>query len=145
MATRHRLDQLIEGVKNANGWSDPALVRNAEEQGYVISKSTISRLRNPLDSIKRENIYELSAALRVAPSQIAVAAFEAMGFVLPAYENVTPEQAIRLDTSLSDKDRAILLSTLDQMRAPTRAPREAREDQEDRRSKSVSRASLKRR
>lgn len=145
MATRHRLDQLIEGVKTANGWSDPALVRNAEEQGYVLSKSTISRLRNPLDSIKRENIYELSAALRVAPSQIAVAAFEAMGFVLPEYENVTPEQAIRLDTSLSDKDRAILLSTLDQMRAPTRASREADKDQEDRRSKSVSRAVLKRR
>ncbi|TDZ92081.1 hypothetical protein [Mycobacteroides salmoniphilum] len=145
MATRHRLDQLIEGVKTANGWSDPALVRNAEEQGYVLSKSTISRLRGQLDSIKRENIYELSAALRVAPSQIAVAAFEAMGFVLPEYENVTPEQAIRLDTSLSDKDRAILLSTLDQMRAPTRASREADKDQEDRRSKSVSRAVLKRR
>ncbi|AMU64807.1 hypothetical protein [Mycobacteroides abscessus] len=145
MATRHRLDQLIEGVKSANGWSDTALARNAEEQGYVVSKSTISRLRGQLDSIKRENIYELSAALRVAPSQIAVAAFEAMGFVLPAYENVTPEQAIRLDTSLSDKDRAILLSTLEQMRSLSRAPREASQDQEDRRSKSVSRASLKRR
>lgn len=145
MATRHRLDQLIEGVKSANGWSDTALARNAEEQGYVVSKSTISRLRGQLDSIKRENIYELSAALRVALSQIAVAAFEAMGFVLPAYENVTPEQAIRLDTSLSDKDRAILLSTLEQMRSLSRAPREASQDQEDRRSKSVSRASLKRR
>ncbi|MDO3096804.1 Uncharacterised protein [Mycobacteroides abscessus subsp. abscessus] len=146
MASKHQLDQLMESVKDANGWSDPDLVRNAEERGRVISKSNISRFRGPLESIKRENILDLAAALRVAPSQVAVSAFEAMGFNLPTYDSPTPEQAIRLDSTLSEKDKAILLSTLQQMRSPSGAPRETSQNQEDgRRSKSVSRASLKRR
>lgn len=143
MATRHQLDQLMESVKDANSWSDPDLVRNAKEKGRVISKSNISRFRNPLESIKRENILDLAAALRVAPSQIAVAAIEAMGFNLPTYDSPTPEQAIRLDPSLSEKDRSILLSTLQQMRAVPRTSSEADEIEEDKRRGSVTRARLK--
>lgn len=121
MTTKHQLDQLIEGVKSANGWSDPDLVTNAEERGHVLSKSNISRMRNPLVSIKAEIVFALAAGLRVSPGQVAIAAVESMGIALPNYESPTPEQSVRLDTTLSVKDKGVVLALLQQLRSPTAA------------------------
>lgn len=134
MATNHQLAQLIDGVKAANGWSDPDLVKNAKEKGHVLSKSNISRYRNPLVSIKGEIILALAAGLRVAPSQVAVAAIQSMGIQLAQYDAATPEQAISLDTQLSSRDKASLLALIGQLRdsaAPAGAPHEAPEDEEE--------------
>ncbi|MGV0785178.1 hypothetical protein [Mycolicibacterium sp. XJ775] len=133
MATNHQLAQLIDGVKAANSWSDPDLVKNAKEKGHVLSKSNISRYRNPLVSIKGEIILALAAGLRVAPSQVAVAAIQSMGIQLAQYDAATPEQAVSLDTQLSARDKATLLALIGQLRdsaAPARAPDEAPEGEE---------------
>lgn len=116
VTTKHQLDQLIEGVKRANGWSDPDLVKNAKEHHYVLSKSNISRMRGELVSIKADVVYALAAGLRVSPAQVAMAAIESMGIALPRYESPTPEQAVRMDSSLSTKDKALVLGLLKQMR-----------------------------
>ncbi|QDF19935.1 hypothetical protein HWC44_gp048 [Mycobacterium phage ThetaBob] len=122
MATNHQLAQLIDGIKAANGWSDPDLVRNAKEKGYVLSKSNISRYRNPVISIKGEVILALAAGLRVTPAQVAIAALQSMGIQLPQYDVPTPEQAVELDTELSARDKAALLTLIGQFR---RAPSSA--------------------
>lgn len=122
MATHHQLAQLIDGVKAANRWSDPKLVTNAEEQGHVLSKSNISRYRNPLVSIKGEIILALAAGLRVAPSQVAIAAIESMGIALPQYDILTPEQAVQLDTTLSARDRDAVLALLKNLRSTAQSP-----------------------
>lgn len=122
MPTTHQLAQLIDGIKAANNWSDPDLVRNAKEQGHVLSKSNISRYRNPLVSIKGEIIYALAAGLRISPAQVATAAIESMGITLPAYGTLDPEQAVRLDTRLSDRDKDTLLVMLRQFRSSSAAP-----------------------
>ena len=116
MTTKHQLTQLIDGVKAANGWSDPDLARNAKEHHHDLSKSNISRLRNELVSIKKELIHALAAGLRVPPAQVAIAAIESMGIPLPQYELPTPEQSIRNDTALSERDRDTLLVLLKRMR-----------------------------
>lgn len=116
VTTKHPLDQLIEGVKRANDWSDPDLVKNAKERNHVLSKSNISRMRGDLVSIKADVIYALAAGLRVSPAQVAIAAVESMGIALPRYESPTPEQAVRMDASLSAKDKALVLGLLKQMR-----------------------------
>lgn len=134
MATAHQLARLIDGVKDANDWSDPDLVRNAKEKGHVLSKSNISRFRNPVVSIKGEVILALAAGLRVAPSQVAVAAIESMGVHLPQHELPTPEQAVQLDTTLSSRDKNSVLALLRHLRnsaaaagtsAEARPPQEA--------------------
>lgn len=116
VTTKHQLDQLIEGVKRANGWSDPRLVKNAKERGHVLSKSNISRMRGDLVSVKANIIFALAAGLRVSPAQVAVAAIQSMGIALPEYELTTPEQAIRLDVTLAERDKAVLLSLLRELR-----------------------------
>lgn len=117
MTTRHPLAELIDSVKAANGWSDPQLVANARAKGYVLSKSNISRYRQPVVSIKGDVIQALAAGLRVSPAQVAVAAMQSMGIQLPPYESTTPEQAIKLDISLSVRDKGALLALLARMRA----------------------------
>lgn len=134
MTTKHPLDQLIEGVKRANNWSDPDLVNNAKERNHVLSKSNISRMRGPLVSIKAELVFALAAGLRVSPAQVAIAAMESMGIALPEYDLPTPEQSIRLDTSLSARDKDVLLALLKQLRgspnAESSAPSEGNKGQE---------------
>jgi hypothetical protein len=135
MAAKHALAQLIDSIKAANDWSDPDLVNNAKEKHHVLSKSNISRYRLPLVSIKGEIIHALAAGLRISPAQVATAAVESMGIPLPQYDGATPEQAVRLDTDLSVKDKRLVLSLLQQLRAdsPAAAARtssEAREAQE---------------
>lgn len=116
MAEPHALTRLIDGVKEANGWSDTDLVKIAASKGHVLSKSNISRYRGPLVSIKGEIIRALAAALGVAPSQVAMAAIESMGISLPQYESVSPEQAVNLDTTLSTRDRELVHAVLRQVR-----------------------------
>ncbi len=116
MPPKHQLAQLIDSVKAANNWSDPRLVRNAEEQKHELSKSNISRIRKPVVSIKGELILALAAGLRVSPAQVATAALESMGIPLVHYELPTPEQAVRLDTQLSERDKQAVLALLRQLR-----------------------------
>lgn len=116
MAPKHQLAQLIDGVKSANGWSDPDLVHNAKEKGHVLSKSNIARYRKPVVSIKGEVILALAAGLRVTPAQVAVATIESMGIHLPSYDAPTPEQAVRLDTKLSARDKQSVLALLTHLR-----------------------------
>lgn len=112
------LARLIDAVKAANDWTDPVLVENARKRGHDLTKSNISRLRNedPLISIKGSMISALAAGLRVSASQVAVAAVESMGITLPSYELPTVEQAIRLDATLADRDRKILIATVREIR-----------------------------
>lgn len=113
------LARLIDAVKVANGWSDPTLVENARKQGHDLTKSNISRYRNedPLVSIKGSIIVALAAGLRVSPAQVATAALESMGITVLAYDLPTVEQAIRADATLPERDRRVLMTTLEAMRA----------------------------
>lgn len=118
----HSLAQLIDGVKAANRWSDPDLVRNAKKRGHELTKSNISRYRNenPLISIKGEIIEALADALGVSVAQVATAAVQSMGIPLPVYDTPSAEQAVRLDPELSIRDKDMLLSMLQRMRDSTK-------------------------
>lgn len=117
MANDHPLARLIDSVKAANDWSDTKLVQNARERGRHLSKSNISRYRSPLVSIKGEIIKALAAGLRVSPAQVATAAIESMDIALISHDSPTPEQAVRLDTQLSDADKRVILALIEQLRA----------------------------
>ncbi len=117
MATGHQLAQLIDSIKAANEWSDTDLVRNARSKGHVLSKSNISRYRNPVVSIKGDIIRALAAGLRITPAQVAIAALESMGVPLPNYDVPTVEQAVRLDTELSERDRESVIALLTALRS----------------------------
>lgn len=117
MPKAHQLAQLMDHVKDANGWSDPKLVENARALGHDLSKSNISRYRKPLVSIKGEIIKALAAGLRIAPAQVAVAAIESMGIPLLAHDSPTPEQAVTLDTGLSVGDKRAVLALIEALRS----------------------------
>jgi hypothetical protein len=108
------LARLIDTLKSTNDWSDPVIVENAQRDGHDLTKSNISRIRNedPLLSIKGSTILALAAGLRVSAAQVAIAAVESMGIVLPSYERPTVEQVVRLDMTLAERDRTILLATM---------------------------------
>lgn len=112
------LAQLIDAVKATNNWSDPVLVENARKQGHELTKSNISRYRNedPLISIKGSIIRALAAGLRVSASQVAVAAVESMGIHLPSYELPTIEQSIRIDSTIPERDRQVIMAMVREVR-----------------------------
>ena len=118
-ASDHALARLIDGIKAANGWSDPDLVENARARGFELTKSNISRYRNeyPLISVKGDTVRALAAALGVTAAQVATAAVESMDISLPSYKEPCIEQAVRLDPRLSKRDQDLLLALLARMRA----------------------------
>lgn len=115
------LGDLIDTVKDINGWSDPDLSRNAQRKGFVLSKSNVSRYRieDPMLSISASAIKTLAAALDVPEARVAAAALQSMqidasaGAIFPI---PTVETAVRHDLSLSARDRELLLALLERMR-----------------------------
>lgn len=122
------LGDLIDTVKDINGWSDPDLSRNAQRKGFVLSKSNVSRYRveDPMLSISASAIKTLAAALDVPEARVASAALQSMqidasaGAIFPI---PTVETAVRHDLSLSARDRELLLALLERMRIDADDPR----------------------
>ena len=106
------LGRLIREVQAANRWSYADIAANARSAGQDLSKSHVESLRNKrLPSISSKAIEALAAGLRVAPSRVAMAALETMGY---AIEDETPsaQAAIEGDPALSEPVRRVLLAAL---------------------------------
>lgn len=115
----HALARLIEAVKTTNEWSDPDIAARARAKGHNLSKSNISRIRSeapPMASITRAAILGLADGLGVSIEQVATAALDSMGITIPRFDTMPPEQAVRLDAELSEKDKRIVLSLLSGLR-----------------------------
>lgn len=117
MASRHPLGQLIEDLKDANGWSDADIARQARKAGHDISKSRVAQLRGePLKSISGDNLHALAAGLRVTPSLVGNVALASMGVTTYSPSSGVVEEAIRDDPSLDERGKEILLATLASVR-----------------------------
>lgn len=132
--SKHTLGALISSIQEANGWSDQEVADRAARLGHALSKSNVGRVRNePVVSIKAGLIQGLAAGLDIPVRQVVQAALQSMDLPgLRDYESSSPEDAIRRDPTLSDRDRRLLLSQLEVLRldnsSPTRAVQRAGED-----------------
>lgn len=94
------LAKLIDAAREANGWSDPDVVRRAKAAGHQISKSHISGIRREgVTALKASLVLALADGLGVPVREVLRAALETLG--LPAGDNsISPEQALRNDPSI---------------------------------------------
>jgi transcriptional regulator with XRE-family HTH domain len=114
---RHPLAALMDRVRELNGWSDSQLVERATKAGETLSKSNISRVRNTdVVSLTSSTIKGLAAGLGISESEVAAAALRSMGINPVDPGTLDLETVIRLDSTLSSDHRALLLSSLRQMR-----------------------------
>lgn len=113
MNTRSPLRELYDQVAGANDWSTRDVERRIAERGMKLSKSRIGQIVNawPLESVNASWVYALAAGLGVAPSRVAIAAVQSMGFQI-AGDDLTPAEAIARDASLNDATKRALLSIL---------------------------------
>lgn len=138
MNSKHTLGALISSIQEANGWSDQEVADRAARLGHSLSKSNVGRVRNePVVSIKAGLIQGLAAGLDIPVRQVVQAALQSMDLPgLRDFESSSPEDAIRRDPTLSDRDRRLLLSQLEVLRldnpSPTRAEKRAGEDRAQR-------------
>lgn len=107
------LQQLVDTVRAANGWSLRDVEKRAKDRGYPISKSRIDQLRleNPLANVSLANVYGLASGLGVSPTRVASAAIQSMGFNVAAAD-ITPAEAIARDETLSEDTKGALLAIL---------------------------------
>lgn len=109
----HALAALIDDVRAANGWSDPDVVTRAASKGHKLSKSNISRIRNnPVVTLNIETVSALADGLGVPKAMVANAALASMGIVTYSSADLTAEEAIRRDPTLSERDKKMLLTVL---------------------------------
>lgn len=134
----HPLGQLITDRMSHpdNKWSLQRVVDQMESAGYrgIIGKSRLAQIRrDPVESIKGEVIFALAAGLGVTPLTVANAALASMG-IEPRPSEVTDSVAtVRIDPTLSDSSRELLIAMIRQMRAAspsdpsTHTPKEHRD------------------
>lgn len=116
-AARHPLADLVDRVREMNGWSDPQVVERARARGFELSKSNISRVRNqPVVSLTRSTIEGLAAGLGIPTSEVARAALESMGIELVDAGTLDLETVIRMDATLPLVSKEMLLGLVRQMR-----------------------------
>ncbi|XKH58312.1 hypothetical protein LG293_16945 (plasmid) [Citricoccus nitrophenolicus] len=112
----HPLGQLIQDAQNRNGWSLRELQDRATELGFEMSHTGFARLKNDeLTALRGTVIRLLAAVLGVGEYTVAQAALASMGVQLPADDTV--EASIERAPGVSDRDRKILLTMLELMRA----------------------------
>lgn len=116
---RHELAALIDRVRDANGWSDSEIVARATRGGHKLSKSNLSRIRNTdVATLTGSTIRALAAGLDVPAAEVARAALKSMGIELPELGQLDLGTAVKLDATLSKRDKVMLLELLRTMRAP---------------------------
>lgn len=107
-----RLGDLIEAAARANrGRSMQAAADLATQRGAPISKSHISKNSREVDSITPQLIRGIAAGYDIPEDDVARAALEDLGFVIPDYQ-LSPESALRRDPTLSSEARAMLLAAI---------------------------------
>lgn len=110
------LAQLIDTVKEANGWSDPMIVARARHAGHQISKSLVSTIRREgMATLVPGTIRALADGLGVPVVRVLRAALESAGLPV-GDESVAPETAVRNDLTLSDETKRVLLAMLREAR-----------------------------
>ncbi|MGV9744632.1 hypothetical protein ACWDTG_06920 [Rhodococcus zopfii] len=128
---RHELAALIERVRELNDWSDTDVVRRATALGHKLSKSNISRVRNTdVVSLTGSTIKGLAAGLGIPEAEVARAALVSMDIDIPDLGGLDLETVIKMDTSISAKDRTMLLGLARQMRRPELEDRHGRTEEE---------------
>lgn len=83
----------------------------ATRRGAPISKSHISKNARDVDTITPQIIRGIAAGYDIPEDEVARAALEDLGFVIPDF-SVSPESAIRRDPTLSSEARAMLLAAI---------------------------------
>lgn len=114
---RHPLADLMDRVRERNGWSDSQVVSRARAAGETLGKSNISRVRNTdVVSLTGSTIKGLAAGLGIPAGVVAKAALESMGITLVDAGNLDLETVIKTDATLSTNNREMLLGMVQQMR-----------------------------
>lgn len=97
----HELAALIDKTRQVNGWSDQDIVNRATSAGHKLSKANISRVRNsPVVAVNIGFVNAMSAGMGVPAEMITRAALAAAGIIMDA-DNITVEDAISRDMTLS--------------------------------------------
>lgn len=123
MKQKHALAALIDDVRSANGWTDPDISARAESRGHKLSKSNISRIRNnPVVTLNLETVSALADGLGITKVMVANAALASMGIISHNSADLRPEDAIRADRSLSERDKMMVLTILHGLREASGDP-----------------------
>lgn len=126
----HQLGKLIQRIQDENGWSNVDIANRAIERGHRTSKQSIGEYKNkPVVSITARQINLLSDALGVAPMTVVRAAAESMGIQDQLDGEDELEQVIRTTTELSERDKRLVMSLLDAMRADEASERDTEDQQ----------------
>lgn len=126
----HALGQLITERMRLSGRSLIQVVRFAESQGATLGKSNLGKLKNQMTpSISRATIEGLAAGLEVTQLTVANSALQSWG-IEPHPSEVTDSIAtIKIDPSLSDRDRRRLTALVKEMREDVPEQEERRKDE----------------
>ena len=123
---RHPLGELIESVIEANDLSYDKVVARARAEGYKLSRSTIGAIVNePPKRLPIDTYRAVAAGLRVPVGMVVRAAAASAGVDMNAPSSPTPEQAVRSDTLLSERDKQAILALIATMRQPAEQRRHA--------------------
>jgi transcriptional regulator with XRE-family HTH domain len=126
---RTALGDLIDRVREANGWSDQNVADRAESRGCAISKQTISVLRQKVPpTLVPERMRALAEGLGVSVNEVLRAALADMGLMPYRPDDWSAEEAIRADAGLSEDTKRALLAIVSAVRGPVDelTPRRAR-------------------
>lgn len=116
---RHQLAYLIDQVRDANGWSDTDIARRATAAGHRLGKSNLSRIRTTdVVSITASTIRSLAAGLGVPEAEVARAALASMGIDMPDLSGLDLETVVKVEPTLSVRDKQMLLDILRTMLSP---------------------------
>lgn len=117
-----RLGDLIDAASRANnGRSMTAAAELATQRGAPISKSHISKNARNIDTLTPQLIWGVALGYDIPPEDVARAALEDLGVVIPDHQT-SPESAIRRDPTLSSEAKAMLLAAIGAARSSPPMP-----------------------
>lgn len=112
MHNTHALGRLIEGIKDANGWSYEDLAKRAERAGHSISRQNIQRIvSEPVRTISTKQLHALADATGTRADTIAIAALRSAGIPI-ADEPESLERALQDDAGLPEHIKDAILGLI---------------------------------
>lgn len=117
------LHDLITQRMRANSWSLNDVVQRAEAAGEKLGRSNLARIKSgePVLAVSKATIFALAHALRVTPLTVGNAALESMGVQVDQPQTTDTVETIGIDPTLTDENRRLLTTIIDQMRTENAA------------------------
>lgn len=113
----HPLAQLMQSVKDGNGWTDREIARRIEAAGMSLSHSYVGKLQNhPVQTLTAATIRALAVGLGIPESDVAMAAVASMGVHIDPDSSGGLDVAIANEQSFTGHDKRILRAVVKEMR-----------------------------